>query len=51
MYSKRSGTVAEKMDNQIDECEKNKRVNYLLNLEKEIKSQKRNRNGNTKDFE
>lgn len=41
MYSKRSGTVAEKMDNQIDECEKNKRVNYLLNLEKEIKSQKK----------
>ena len=41
MYSKRSGTVAEKMENQVEECEKNKRVNYLLNLEKEIKSQKR----------
>lgn len=41
MYSKRSGTVAEKMDNQVEDCEKNKRVNYLLDLEKEIKSQKR----------
>ncbi len=40
MYSKRSGTVAEKMDGQIDDEIKNKRVNYLLNLEKEIKAQK-----------
>ena len=40
MYSKRSGTVAEKMDGQVDDEIKNKRVNYLLNLEKEIKAQK-----------
>ena len=40
MYSKRKGTVAEKMDNQIDDATKHKRVNYLLNLEKEIKAQK-----------
>lgn len=40
MYSKRKGTVAEKMDNQIDDETKHKRVNYLLNLEKEIKAQK-----------
>ena len=40
MYSKRSGTVAEKMENQVDEKIKNERVNYLLNLEKEIKSLK-----------
>ena len=40
MYSKRSGTVAEKMDGQVEDCIKNKRVNYLLNLEKEIKSLK-----------
>ena len=37
MYSKRSGTVAEKMDDQVEESEKNRRVNILLNLEKEIK--------------
>ena len=43
MYSKRSGTVAEKMQNQIEECEKNRRVNYLLDLEKEIKSQKKDK--------
>lgn len=41
MYSKRSGTVAEKMRDQIEDCEKNRRVNYLLDLEKEIKSQKK----------
>lgn len=41
MYSKRSGTVAEKMEDQVDECVKNKRVNYLLDLEKEIKEQKK----------
>ncbi len=40
MYSKRSGTVAEKMDGQVDEETKNKRVNFLLNLEREIKEQK-----------
>lgn len=42
MYSKRSGTVAEKMDEQVDEKIKNQRVNFLLNLEKEIKAQKEN---------
>ena len=40
MYSKRSGTVAEKMEGQVDDKIKNERVNYLLNLEKEIKAQK-----------
>ena len=40
IYSKRSGTVAEKMENQVDDCIKNKRVNFLLDLEKEIKAQK-----------
>ena len=40
MYSKRNGTVAEKMDGQVEDEIKNKRVNYLLNLEKEIKEQK-----------
>ena len=40
MYSKRSGTVAATLDNQVDENVKNYRVNYLLNLEKEIKAQK-----------
>ncbi len=43
MYSKRSGTVAEKMPDQVEECEKNRRVNYLLDLEKEIKSQKKDK--------
>ena len=42
MYSKRRGTIAEKMDNQIDDKTKHRRVNYLLNLEKEIKAQKEN---------
>ncbi|MBQ3493902.1 MAG: tRNA (N6-isopentenyl adenosine(37)-C2)-methylthiotransferase MiaB, partial [Clostridia bacterium] len=36
MYSKRSGTVAEKMEGQIDEEIKNIRVNKLLNFVKEI---------------
>lgn len=40
MYSKRSGTVAEKMPNQIDENIKNYRVNKILELEKEIQKQK-----------
>ncbi len=40
MYSKRSGTVAEKMPNQIDENVKNYRVNKILELEKEIQKQK-----------
>ena len=39
MYSKRNGTVAEKMDGQVEDEIKNKRVNYLLNLEKEIQIQ------------
>ena len=42
MYSKRSGTVAEKLPNQIDEDTKHNRVNYSLDLEKEIKAQKEN---------
>ncbi len=42
MYSKRSGTVAEKMPNQVDDETKHHRVNYLLQLEKEIKAQKEN---------
>lgn len=46
MYSKRSGTVAEKMENQIPEDIKHKRVNIILNLEKEIKKQKESENGN-----
>ena len=40
MYSKRSGTVAEKMPNQIDESVKKYRVNEILELEKEIQKQK-----------
>ena len=39
MYSKRSGTVAEKMDGQVPDDIKNKRVNILLNLVKEMKEQ------------
>lgn len=42
MYSKRAGTVADKMTGQIDDETKHKRVNFLLNLEKEIKAQKEN---------
>lgn len=40
IYSKRSGTVAEKMDNQIDLPTKRRRVNELLNLQKEITAKK-----------
>lgn len=40
MYSKRSGTVAERMDNQIDDNIKNLRVNKILEIEKEIQKQK-----------
>lgn len=36
MYSKRSGTIAERMENQIPQTVKNQRVNFLLNLQKEI---------------
>ena len=35
-YSRRSGTVADKMDNQIEECVKKKRVKVLLDLSKEL---------------
>jgi len=40
MYSPRTGTVAEKMDNQIDESIKNERVNRLLKLSKSITKEK-----------
>ena len=36
MYSKRSGTVAEKMENQVDDKIKNQRVNHILSVQKEI---------------
>ena len=35
-YSRRKGTVADKMDNQIDECVKKKRVRVLLDLSREL---------------
>ena len=41
MYSPREGTVASKMDGQIDEAVKNRRVNALLDLEKKIQKEKR----------
>ena len=40
MYSPRTGTVAEKMDNQIPEQIKNERVNRLLKLSKSITKEK-----------
>ena len=40
MYSKRSGTIAEKMPDQIPEDIKNYRVNKILQLEKEIQKEK-----------
>lgn len=40
MYSKRKGTVAEKMEGQVPEEIKNKRVNICLSLQKEIKKGK-----------
>lgn len=40
MFSPRPRTVAEKMENQIPHEIKNRRVNELLNLEKEIKAKK-----------
>lgn len=40
MFSPRPGTVAEKMENQVPFEIKNRRVNELLNLEKEIKAKK-----------
>ena len=42
MYSPREGTVAEKMEGQIDQKTKRRRVNALLKLEKEIQEEKRN---------
>ena len=41
MYSPREGTVASKMDGQIDETVKNRRVNALLDFEKKIQKEKR----------
>ena len=38
MYSPREGTVASKMDGQIDQKTKQIRVNKLLALEKEIQA-------------
>ena len=35
-YSRRRGTVADNMDNQVDECVKKKRVRVLLDLSKEL---------------
>jgi len=40
MFSPRTGTVAEKMDNQVDEKIKNERVNRLLKLSKSITKEK-----------
>lgn len=40
MFSPRTGTVAEKMENQIDEKIKNERVNRLLKLSKAITKEK-----------
>ena len=40
MYSKRSGTIAEKMPDQIPDEVKNFRVNKILQLEKEIQKEK-----------
>lgn len=42
MYSKRSGTVAEKMTNQVPDEIKNFRVNKILELEKQIQKEKNN---------
>lgn len=42
MYSKRKGTVAEKMENQVPQDIKNYRVNAVLALEKEIQKAKEN---------
>lgn len=41
MYSKRHGTVAEKLPNQVDIKEKHRRVNKVLNLERKIQRKKR----------
>lgn len=39
MYSPRPNTVAAKMEDQIDQNEKNRRVNFLLNLQKKIQKE------------
>ncbi len=39
MYSPREGTVASKMNDQVPEIEKHRRVNKLLNLEKDIQKE------------
>ena len=39
MYSPREGTVAAKMDGQVENDVKNRRVNELLNLEKKIQKE------------
>ncbi len=41
MYSKRQGTVAEKMDGQVDDKIKNERVNKLLKIERKIQKEKK----------
>ena len=40
MFSRRSGTVADKMDNQIDESIKKERIHRLLELSKQITKEK-----------
>ena len=42
-YSRRSGTVADKMDNQVDECVKKKRVRVLLDLSHDLEISYMNR--------
>jgi threonylcarbamoyladenosine tRNA methylthiotransferase MtaB len=42
-YSRRRGTVADTMDNQVDECVKKKRVRVLLDLSKELEINYMNR--------
>ncbi len=42
MYSVRTGTKAEKMENQVSQEIKNERVNKILNLEKELLKNKEN---------
>lgn len=42
MYSVRTGTKAEKMENQVSQEIKNERVNIILNLEKELLKNKEN---------
>ncbi len=39
MYSKRSGTVAERMENQVADDVKNERVNFILSVQKEVAKQ------------